>query len=239
VRRVDLIALGVGMTLLALGPLALTLARSDSYEATAVVRIATADPATRYLDNPRGLLAGPIDNDGLQRVVARDVIWFNHPKDLPKYVRVSTEDAGTFAITARGPQPKEAVELADAAADRLRAAASSGANFTRLSLLSVTTNKLHDKGLSGAQRAKLEVRRHALAVSDRANHALFPPPITPAVPPSQRIGDRLATALPGDHTFRPDPVWVALAGVALAGALGLWALALGPRRSGSGSSTPG
>jgi hypothetical protein len=53
------------------------------------------------------------------------------------------------------------------------------------------------------------------------------------------MGDRVLGALPGKRTFRPDPIWVTVAGIALAAALVLWALALGPMRSRSSGSTPG
>jgi hypothetical protein len=55
---------------------------------------------------------------------------------------------------------------------------------------------------------------------------------------TERIGDRALGALPGTRSFRPNLVWVTVAGVSLAMALVLWALALS-RWSRDRASTPG
>ena len=57
--------------------------------------------------------------------------------------------------------------------------------------------------------------------------------------PSERIGDRLLGALPGKRSFRPNVLWVTVAGLALAAALALWALVLTSRRAEGSGTTPG
>jgi hypothetical protein len=222
-RRIEMIALGIGVALLALGPLALTLARADAYDSTAVVALNPDNPSARYLPNPRAFVADPLELRDLQRNVAQDVGWFNSPRDLPDHVRVVSQGAGQFAVIAEGPGPREAQELAQASARRLREAAETAAAYTQ-----------------GAQVKKLPPgpRRQAIAASMRTHQDLYAQP-TAATIEKERLGDRLLGALPGKRTFRPDPVWVAVAGIALAGALVLWVLALAPLRSRSSGSPSG
>jgi hypothetical protein len=221
-RRIDVIALGIGVALLALGPLALTLARADSYHSTAVVSLNPDNPSARYLPNPAKFLTDPLKVRDLQRHVAEDVDWFNVPRDLPDHVKVVSQGGGQFAIVAEGPGAQEAQDLAEATARRLRDAAEASGAF-----------------MQGAQLRKLPrgARRDAIAASVREHQDIFAAAPTTATLPKERLGDRVVGALPGKRAFRPDPVWAALAGVALAMALALWALALGPMRSRSSGST--
>jgi hypothetical protein len=183
------------------------------------------------------VLAGPLTNSGVQRTLAADVDWFNHPKDLPKYVTVEAQGDGKFGVTASGPDPQAAADLAEAAGHRLREAAVVAANFTRESILSVTKGALRRGGQSSDKRAALVTRRDALETSKRQGGALFLASDVPVAVPHERIGDRVLNKLPGKRSFRPDPIWVAIAGIALASALVLWAMALGPMRSRSGSTS--
>jgi hypothetical protein len=238
-RRIDLIAIGIAVVLLALGPLVLTLARADEYHSTAVVKLNADNPAAVYLPDPLGLLSDPVKIKDLQRHVAEDVDWFNTPKTLPDYVQVKDRGLGSFAIAASGPGADEAKQLADAAAQRLRDSAEVGAKFTQAQQLTRAREELKAGGLSEAERAKLEKRRDALAASVRDQEDLFAAKPDPGTLEGEKFGDRILGALPGNRTFRPDPIWVGVAGVALAAALALWALALGPGRSRRGSSIPG
>jgi hypothetical protein len=238
-RRIDRAALAIGIVLLALGPLALTLARAGSYKSTAVVSLNPANPAARYLPGARGLLADPIDVKDLQRAVAQDVGWFDTPRDLPNQVEVTSSGPGHFAVTARGPGTKEAQELAYGAARKLLGAAEVGATFAQTLQLKQVKQTLRQGRLSAARRAELQARRDALATSVTEHLNSYASKPTPATLGSERIGDRVVGALPGTRSFRPNPVYVAIAGISLAMALALWALALGPLRSRSGGSTPG
>jgi hypothetical protein len=222
-RRIDLIALGIGIALLALGPLALTLARADSYKSTAVVALNPDNAGARYMPNPGKLLTDPLQVRDLQRDVAKDVDWFNSPRDLPDHVDVVGQGGGRFAVVAEGPGNHEAQELAEATATRLRGAAQVAGTFTQQAQLRQLPH--------GAER-------QAIAASIRNHEDIYAQP-TAATLPQERIGDRLLGKLPGKRTFRPDLVWVTVAGIALAGALALWAMALGPMRSRSSGSAPG
>jgi hypothetical protein len=238
-RRIDLIALGIGVALLAFGPLALTLARADDYHSTAIVALNPDNPAARYLSEPQGLLADPIKVKDLQRHIAEDVGWFNTPKKLPAYVHVSERGPGSFAVVASGPGATEAQQLADASAQRLRDAAEVGAVFTESQQLQNARQELKAGDLSDARRAELTKLRGALAASVREHEDLFAAKPAPGTLQGEKIGDRVLGALPGKRTFRPDPLWAGIAGLALAAALALWALALGPWRPRDDSSIPG
>jgi hypothetical protein len=222
-RRIDLIALGIGVALLAFGPLALTLARAESYSSTAVVALNADNAGARYLPNPGKLLADPLEVHDLQRNVAKDVDWFNNPRDLPDHVKVVPQGGGRFAVVAEGPGATEAHQLAEATARRLREAADVAGTFTQQAQL---------------RELPHGPRRDAIAASVRANQDVYADP-TAATRPTERIGDRILGALPGKRTFRPDVAWVTIAGFALAAALALWAVALGPMRSRSSGSTSG
>ena len=229
-RRIDWIALGVAMALLALGPLALTLSRADSYESTAVVSLNPDNPGARYLPNAGKFLTDPLKVKDLQRNVAKDVGWFNTARDLPDHVKVVGQGQGKFAVVAEGPGAKEAQELATASAARLRDAAEAGAAFTQPLQLQKIDKALEDKTLPAAFRTELHKQRAAIRASVREKQDVYAATTTTGTLPSERLGDRALGALPGKRTFRPNPFWALAAGVALAAALGLWALALTARR---------
>jgi hypothetical protein len=233
-RRIDLIALVAAMALLALGPLALTLARTDHYHSTAVISLNPDNPVGRYLPNLH-LLRGPLSVKDVQKGIARQVGWFAVPTDLPDYVKVSELDPRSFVVTARGPGGEQAQELAGSSAQRARDAAETAGGLVQGALLQATTRMLRRSGLPGSRRASLETRRRVLAASLRDQRSIYSPSTAATLPP-EKIGDRVLGALPGERTFRPNPVWAGVAGFALAGALGLWAFALGgvrPRRRAS------
>ena len=237
-RTIDKVALAIGALLLALGPLALTLTRADSYHSTAVVSLNALNPGARFVPDPRGLLAGPLKVKDVQRQIAKDVGWFDTPRDLPDYVQVTRQGSTAFAVTARGPGNHEAQELAAAAAPRLRDAAELGATFTQTAQLKLLKEGLKRNDLSAAQRAALLARRKAVGQSVRKHAGVYAPNPPVATLETERIGDRALGALPGTRSFRPNLVWVTVAGVSLAMALVLWALALS-RWSRDRASTPG
>jgi hypothetical protein len=234
-RRIDLIALVAAMALLALGPLALTLTRTDRYHSTAFVSLNPDNPAGRYLPNVR-LLSEPLTLKDVQKGIAHDVDWFNTPKDLPDLVKVSKFDARSFAVTARGPGGTQAQSLAAESTARTREAAETAAILIQGAQLTQAKRELRRSGLSPARRARLQARRAAMAASLGDHRSVYTTADVTATLPPEKIGDRVLGALPGERTFRPNPVWAGVAGFALAGALGLWAFALGgvrPRRRAS------
>ncbi|HEX3279403.1 MAG TPA: hypothetical protein VHR40_12840 [Thermoleophilaceae bacterium] len=237
-RRIDQIALGVAIALLALGPLALTLARADSYKSTAVLSLNPDNPGARYLPNPSKFLSDPLKVKDLQRAVAKDVDWFNTPRDLPDHVHVVDQGDGKFGVAAEGPGADEAQALATSAARRLRDAAEAGAAFTQPLQLKTIDSALKKKDLPASFRKELRKRRAAIETSVRERQDIYASAPAAATLPTERIGDRVLAALPGKRSFRPNPAWAAFAGIALAGALALWALVLtGRRPEGSGTTT--
>jgi hypothetical protein len=239
VRRIDQIALAVAVVLLALGPLALTLARADSYRSTAVISLNPDNPGARYLPNPGKFLSDPLKVKDLQRQVAKDVDWFNTPRDLPDHVRVVDQGNRSFGVSAEGPGADEAQALATSAARRLRDAAEAGAAFTQPLQLKTIDTALKKKDLPAEFRTELRKRRAAIATSIREHEDIYGPAPASATRPTERVGDRLLSALPGKRSFRPNPAWAAFAGIALAAALALWALVLTGRRPEGSGTTPG
>lgn len=238
-RRIDQIALGIGVALLALGPLALTLARADSYKSTAIVALDLDNPSARYLPNPAKFVRDPLEVKDLQRNVAKDVGWFNTPRDLPDHVRVAGQGQGKFAVVAEGPGAKDAQALATASAKRLRDAAEAAAAFTQPLQLQRIDKALEDKTLPAAFRTELRKQRAAIRTSVQKHEDVYATTTTTGTLPSERIGDRLLGALPGKRSFRPNVLWVTVAGLALAAALALWALVLTSRRAEGSGTTPG
>lgn len=238
-RTIDKIALALGVVLLAFGPLVLSLARADDYGSTSVVSFDTRNPSASYLPDPRGLLAGPVTVKDVQRRIAQDVPWIENARDLPKYVRVTETGEGKFAVVARGPGNEEARQLADAAAPELRDAAEVGAAFTQPLQVNQLKAALRRDNLSASQRAELRTRLEQTETSVDDKQAIFSPDVSEGTLESEKIGDRVLGTLPGDRSFRPNLLWVTVAGFLLAGALALWALALGPMRSGRDGSAPG
>jgi hypothetical protein len=234
--RLNRWALVVGLGLLAVGPLALTLARASDYRSSATITYNPENSAGPLLPRAEALVAGPLDVRDLQRDVARQVGWFDSPEDLADYVHVEQRggaDGPEFVVTARGPAPPEARELAEATAANLRNAAEASAKLTQPLQLQRIGRALRLEGVGDAERAELLDRRSEVARSVRENQEIFAPAPGPATLDSERLGDRILGALPGTRPLRPDPVWAAVAGIALAGALALWVLVLSsPRRPG-------
>jgi hypothetical protein len=236
-RRIDLIALGIAVAMLALGPLLLTLARADSYRSTAIVSLNSSNPGARYLPTPKTFLTDPLKVRDLQRAVAKDVGWFNTPRDLPDHVSVKPLGSGKFAVVAEGPGGTEAQELSTAAAKRLRDAAEAAAAFTQPLQLQKIHKALQDKTLPAAFQKELRTQQAAIRASVAQHQDIYATTTTKGTLPTERVGDRLLSALPGKRTFRPNPFWALAAGLALAGALALWALALSAPRARGGTST--
>ncbi len=236
--RLDRAALAVGVLLLALGPLVVTLLRAEDYGSTATISLNTANPTVAYFPDLGSLVSGPVGVTDVQRRVARDVDWFDKPRDLPDYVSVSergTAEQRQFLVLARGPSPEEAAELARVSSRRLLAAAETGATFTQPLQLKRIAAALRRGDQTAEERAQLKQRRREVSASINGGERIFAAqPQAPSLE-SERAGDRLLGALPGDRPLRPNLLWALGAGIVLAGALLLcvWVLSpAGPRRAG-------
>jgi hypothetical protein len=238
--RLNVAALVIGVILLAVGPVALTLARAADYRSSATVSLNEENPSTGHLSNPGQFITGPLQVEDLQRDVAKEVGWFDAPEDLEDYVTVAERDESgrrAYVVTARGPTPAEAGELAEITRAHLIEAAEASARFTQELQLQRIRRALRREDLSTAEREELLSRRGEIAASLRRREGIFTPDPNPATLARERIGDRILGVLPGSRPLRPNPVWAAVAGVALALAMALWVLVLSsPSRSGGAPS---
>jgi hypothetical protein len=229
-RRMDIAALGLGVLLLALGPLVLTLLRAEDYRSVATIALNAQNPSAAYLPDPRPLVEGSLDLGDLQRQVAKEVGWFDAPDDLGDYVDVSERGSGVsreYLLSARGPSPEDASDLARASATRVLSAVQTSTGFTQaLQLRRLTAALREDPDAPGVEQ--LRSRREEIAAAVREERPLFAARPSAATLPEERFGDRLLGALPGDRPLRPNPLWAALAGIALAAVLLLCVMVLGP-----------
>jgi hypothetical protein len=234
-RRLNTAALALGVILLAISPLALTLARAADYRSSATVTINSENESTAYLPDPERLITEPLAVEDVQRDVASDVEWFNAPDDLEEYITVRGAGPGEFVVTARGPTPKEARQLAEVTAGFLIEAAEASARFTQPLQLQRIRRALRREAEPSPEREELVRRRAEIGQSVREQQRIFVAEPSQGTMASERIGDRILGALPGSRPLRPNPVWAAVAGLALALALALWALVLSSRPTGSPS----
>jgi hypothetical protein len=236
--RADRIALAVGVLVLAVGPLLVTLLRSEDYSSSTTVRM-SANPSGDLLPRPLEFVAGPLKVNALQRAVARDVDWLDSPRDLPDYVTVrSTSGPGRprYVLTARGPSADGAHQLATVSAREVARAAENGARFFLGGELDQLRRELRRDDLDPARRRELAARREQAAAVMSGSQTAFEQSSPPATRADERLADRVLGAMPGSRPLRPNPIWAGLAGLTLAVALLAWVLALGPRR-GSGASS--
>jgi len=222
------------MLLLALGPLVVTLLRAEDYSSTATISLNKANPSVAYFPDLRSLVAGPVDVTDVQRGVAREVDWFDTPKDLPDYVSVSergTAERRQFLVVARGPSPEDAAELARVSSRRIVGAAETGAAFTQPLQLKLIVAALRGGDQTAEERAQLQQRRREVSASISGDKRIFATqPLAPSLE-SERVGDRLLGALPGDRPLRPNLLWALVAGLVLAGVLLLCVSVLSPADS--------
>ena len=174
--RLNIAALALAVALLAVGPLALTLARAPDYRSSAAITLDESNPSSAYLPGAESLVAKPLQVSDLQRQVAKRVDWFNSPNDLDESVSVRERrdpDGRAFVVTARGPSPKEAQELAQVTAVRLRDAAEAAARFTQPLQLQRIRKALSRTGAPDAERDELLRRRTEIAKSVRTSQPIF------------------------------------------------------------------
>ena len=102
-RRANIGALAVGVILLAVGPLALTLARAADYRSSTTVSLDADNPSTAYLRAPVRFVAEPLDGGGRparRGQAGRLVRRAGGPAGLRRPSR-ATAALTTFAVTAR------------------------------------------------------------------------------------------------------------------------------------------
>jgi hypothetical protein len=228
--RADMIGLALGVLLLALGPLVLTLLRSEDYTSTTTISMSD-NPSGDLLPRPLGFVAGPVEVRDLQRAVDRRVGWLDSPRDLPDYVSIEAVDGPgrpQYVLTARGPGADEARALATASAREVIESAENGAHFFLGGELPKIERALRRDDLPAARRLELTQRRDDIQAVLDNQEFVYERTATPATRPDERAADRLLGALPGSRPLRPDPLWAGLAGLALALALLAWVLALSP-----------
>jgi hypothetical protein len=238
--RLNLTALWIAVGLVAVGPLAFTLLRADDYKSSATISFNAANPSAADLPRTgpgspaQRLIEAPLATPEMQKAMARKVGWFDTPEKLPDYVSVEkrqTDSRPVFVVTARGPGPEEARELAFATSTALNQTADGRAGFIRpLQLKRLTSALRRDQGLSDAERTDLRERRAALASAIRVNKRTLALEPTKPTLANDKPADRLVGALPGSRPLRPNPLWAAAAGLALAAALALWVLVLSSGR---------
>lgn len=189
--------------LVAIAPLALALSREE-YTASSVIAQSVELPRYTQAEEVAGvklIMGASIGSPDLQRAVAREVGWLDSPEEV----------ATRATLTARWRRGRPEAVIA------VRASSLSDAR----SLAEATTRAV-------SERAELVVRLGDAYRGTRASGGgAFDPP-TPIRTGDERPLDAVLEALPGRLPPPPQPVWAAVAGLGLAGALSLAALALGP-----------
>jgi hypothetical protein len=235
--RATTIALACAAAILVLGPLVFTLMRAEDYGSSTAVRM-TSGPIADELPDSLGLefIEGLFDVRGFQRAVARATDWPPDADDLPEYMSVRGADDGSFVVTARAPSADQAHELATVGAREIVAAAENGVRFYLGGQLAGLDEQLAAENLEPARRFELTSERNQVAAIVNGETTVYDTEVPPASKPKERLADRVLGALPGGRPERPNPLWAALAGAALAVALLAWVFALTPqRRSGAPS----
>ena len=200
-RTVALIA--VCALIVSIGPLALTLWRTE-YDASSKIAQSVDLPDYTRAQEVAGikLIMGAIINSPeAQRTVADDVAWLDPPEEVATLVSLAARwrwGRPEAVISARASTPDDARELADATARTLRERAE----------LVAQAEDPYKSALRGGRQA-------------------FDPPVRVRAE-GERPVDAVLAALPADFPLVPQPVWAAVAGLALAAALILAVLALGP-----------
>jgi hypothetical protein len=225
---------------LVVGPVAITLSRSSSFEASVEMFATNTNPIAKlrssaYFDTllaRQQIQIASVDQAG------------NGLSELDVSVEPSERlRRPTFILTARAETPARVVaetnavaaQLASASGQQLEAAAERRIRQGRRELRSDKTDPLRKRALREQRDAlrKLLNKPHPRVVLGTA----------PAEPPLTSWADKLIDKLPGAYPPRPSPVWVGLAGLLLSIALGLGWLyrprgSRGPRGPGR-SSGPG
>jgi hypothetical protein len=235
--RATTIALACAAAILVLGPLAFTLLRAEDYASSTTVRMKSS-PLAEELPDSLGLefIAGLFDVRGFQRTIARQTDWPTDADDLPEYLSVRAAGDGSFVVTARAPSADQAHELATVGGREISVAAENGVRFFLGGQLAGLDEQLRDDDLEPVSRLELTRERDEIAAVVNGDVTVYEQAPPPATKPKERLADRLLGALPGSRPERPNPLWAALAGAALAVALLAWVFALSPqRRSGAPS----
>jgi hypothetical protein len=197
------ILMAVCALVVALGPLALSLSRKGDYRASSSIthRVVLADQTREeQVATAMFILGTNVGSREVLRAVADDVPWIDSRNDLSDHVTVSGRWDGrpVIVFTARAPSSGDARTLA------------------------ATVSRIASKNAELAARSPEELDS-ALGRQGR----VFAAP-TPVWAEKERPVDSLLAALPGRPPARVQSGWAAVAGLALAMALILAVVALGP-----------
>ncbi len=196
------------LLIVALGPLVLTLARADDYEASFSIAQAAPLPLSQASQDEQvagvQLLVGAIIP---KRDLARDVLERVDFPDRPKQVYEQTRLRGRW----RDGRPEVVVAALAPTSDQARALA-----------------EAVSEGLSERVEPVARLGPALEPVLRQKGRAYDPP--TAVQTDETRLGDTLIGVVPGEPPPRPQPGWAALAGVALAAALLLCVLMAGRGR---------
>ena len=197
------------LLMVAVGPLVLTLARADHYEASFSIAQAAPLPLAQASQDEQvagvQLLVGAVIP---KRDLARDVLERVDFPDQPKEVYEQTRLRGRW----RDGRPEVVVAALAPTSDQARALA-----------------EAVSEGLS--ERVEPVARLGpALEPVLRQKGRAYDPPTAVQTDDETRLGDSLIGVVPGEPPPRPQPGWAALAGVALAAALLLCVLTAGRAR---------
>jgi hypothetical protein len=201
-RTVILIA--VCALVVAVGPLALTLLRTEYDASSSIAQSVDLPEYTRAKEvaGVKLIMGAIINSPDAQETVANEVAWLDSPDEVAARVRVAARwrrGHPEAVITARASTPDDARELVGA-----------------------TIRTLSEKAELVARLGN--VYRRALR---RDGGQAFNPPGRVRVERERPVDAALA-ALPGRLPPRPAPEWAAVAGLALAAALILAIVALAP-----------
>ena len=189
--------------IVAIGPLAMTLSRKE-YEASSSIAQRVDLPGytpAQELAGVKLIMGALINSPSVRRTLANEVAWTGSAEQVAMRLELGARRRAGYpeaVITARASTVDDARELAAATARTLR------------------------------ERAERVVRRQEAYQSVLRGGARAYGSPTPARAGGERPVDAALAALPGRLPPNPDPVWAAVAGLALAAALLLAVVALGP-----------
>jgi hypothetical protein len=231
------------LSVVALAPLATTLLRTDSYRSSASIALAAPDLGFAPVLELRALerfLKLQVESEAFGNRVVRRTDWLTASDDVSEHVSLrgrAEGDRPEVVVDARAGDPQEAQTLADLAAVQLMAVSEPAARALRAGFLRLTRRQLREENLSSESRRTLADRERKLARWIRSGDDVLVAGEVRSALPAQGLVDRVVGVLPGRTPPTPAPGWAALAGLALASALGLCVLSLGGvgRRTGAGT----
>lgn len=199
--------------LLALAPLAFNLTRESRFEASVEIFPREVGPY-RAIQDPR-YYRSLLDDAELRRQMQLYAGEATGDEDDVTIGRGSKP--GTLTLSVESRSPEQAQAFTDALAPQI-------ANATTRELArsaSQDAKRLRGRLLRGrlSNRRRVKGRRRRLIELSGAPTARVVLGAPSPSPPAQRWADRVVDDLPGEFSRRPNPVWVALAGLLVTAAL--------------------